>query len=258
MDCSCNYATIVYTTAHYFTKVTKCTATQKIKLMNTKKITVNIKARDGKPSAARASGNIPAVFYGPKEEAVAISVDTREFGIVWKEAGESTIVTLSGIGDDKEALITDMQWHPITDEPMHIDFYVIERGKKVTVNVPLEFIGEAPAEKINGVVTKIMHELEMEVRPSELPQHIDVDLTLLVDISSVITVADLKLPESAEPTAGLGDPVASVSEAVEEDLSTPVGDAMAEGEPSEEGAEEEDSNGDEASSNEDKDDKKEE
>ena len=199
-------------------------------------ITVNVSERSGKNSAVRAESKIPAVLYGPQEEALAISVDAKEFGQVWGEAGESTIVVLKGVGEDKEALIKSVQWHPITDEAIHIDFYVIERGKKLTVSVPLEFVGEAPAEKMNGNVNKIIHELEIEVRPSDIPQSVEVDLTKLVDISSVITVADLVLPESAEPTLELSDPVASVSEAVEEDLSAPVGDAMAE-EPAEEGAE---------------------
>ncbi len=191
-------------------------------------ITVNITERSGKTPALRAEGKTPAVLYGPQEQATAVSVDTIEFGKVWNQAGESTIVVLKGVGDDKEALIKDVQWHPITDEVVHVDFYVFERGKKLTVSVPLEFVGEAPAEKLNGNVNKNIHELEIEVRPSEIPQHIEVDLTKLVDLNSVITVADLPLPESAEPTVDPAEAVASISVAVEEDLSAPVGDAMPE------------------------------
>ncbi len=191
-------------------------------------ITVNITERSGKTPALRAEGKTPAVLYGPQEQATAIAIDTIEFGKVWKKAGESTIIVLKGVGDDKEALIKDVQWHPITDEVVHVDFYVFERGKKLTVSVPLEFVGEAPAEKLNGNINKNIHELEIEVRPSEIPQHIEVDLTKLVDLNSVITVADLPLPESAEPTVDSAEAVASVSEAVEEDLSAPVGDAMPE------------------------------
>ncbi len=203
--------------------------------MTTKQIKVTITTREGNPNSVRAEGGVPSVLYGPQEEAMAISVNAKEFTKIWADAGESTIVVLSGVGEDKEALIKGVQWHPLTDEAMHIDFYVIERGKKLTVSIPLEFVGEAPAEKINGVVTKIQYELEIEVRPSDIPQSIEVDLAKLVDISSVITVADLKLPESAETTLESTDPIASVSEAVEEDLSAPVGDAMAEDEDATEG-----------------------
>ncbi len=195
--------------------------------MTTNTITVNITARAGGVDTTREEGNVPAVFYGPQEDTMSISVNAKDFEKIWKDAGESTIVILKGLGEDKEALIKTVQWHPITDEAIHIDFYIIERGKKLTVSVPLEFVGEAPVEKLGGVVTKVMHELEIEVRPSELPQNIVVDLTKLVDLQSTITVADLDLPESATTTLESNDAIASVSEAVEEDLSAPVGDAMA-------------------------------
>ena len=202
-----------------------------------KQITITISERkDAKMNALRAEGNIPAVFYGPQEEATAITLNAKDFEKTWKEAGESTIVVLSGVGEDKEALIKDVQWHPLTDLAIHVDFYAIERGKLLTVSVPLEFVGEAPAEKLGGNVNKVMHELELEVKPSEIPQSIDVDLTALTELSSTITVGDLTLPPSATPTFELTDAVASVSEAVEEDLDAPVGDAMAP-EEAEEGAE---------------------
>ncbi len=222
--------------------------------MITNIVTVNITPREGSPSTAREAGNVPAVFYGPQEEASSISVNSREFEKVWKDAGESTIVTLKGLGDDKEALIKNVQWHPITDEAIHVDFYVIERGKKLTVSVPLEFTGEAPAEKLGGNVNKVMHELEIEVRPSEIPQHIEVDISALIDLSSTITVADLKLPESATTTLESNDAVASVTEAVEEDLSAPVGDAMAQEDAD---AEAEEAEGGEAASTEDSEEAKE-
>lgn len=198
-------------------------------------ITVNIAERDASPSALRKLNKIPAVLYGPQEDAMPVTIDSKEFEQVWKDAGESTIVVLRGVGEDKEALIKSVQWHPVSDEVLHVDFYVFERGKKLTVSVPLNFIGEAPAEKLNGNINKIMHELEIEVRPSEIPQSIEVDLAKLVDLQSVITIADLSLPESAEPTIDTSEAVASVSVAVEEDLSAPVGDTMPEGEEASEG-----------------------
>jgi large subunit ribosomal protein L25 len=202
-----------------------------------KQISIKIAERkNANTKALRTEGNTPAVFYGPQEEATAITLNTKEFTTLWKQAGESTIIVLKGVGDDKEVLIKGVQWHPLTDEVMHVDFYAIERGKLLTVSVPLEFVGEAPAEKLGGNVNKVMHELEIEVKPSEIPQSIEVDLTALTELSSTVTVGDLKLPESATPTFELTDAVASVSEAVEEDLSAPVGEAMAE-EPEEEGAE---------------------
>ena len=179
---------------------------------------LNIKERGSKDilTAIRAAGSVPAVFYGPKEESASVSVDAAEFLSIWKTAGGSAIISLKGIGEDKEALIHDVSVHPVNGSVQHIDFYVIERGKKLNVTVPLEYIGEAPAEKENGIVVKILHEVDMEVKPSDIPAFIEVDLTKLVDLSSTITVGDLQIPESAELALELTEPVASISEAKDE------------------------------------------
>lgn len=181
-------------------------------------------AREG----AVADTHIPAVFYGPKEQATKIAIDRREFQRVWAEAGESTIVTIKGMGEDKDTLIYDVQWHPVNDDAIHVDFYVLEKGKKVNVEVPLQFVGTAPAEKMNGVVVKVMHEIAIEVAPAELPHHIEVDLGILENLDSEIRVKDLKLPASATTELDADDVVVSVTEAVEEDLSAPVGEVMPE------------------------------
>lgn len=180
--------------------------------------TITAQARDG----AIAEGEIPAVFYGPKEEATSIAIDKRAFDKVWKEAGESTIVVLEGVGESKEVLIHEVQWHPITDEVIHVDFYAIERGKKITVGVPIEFTGVAPAEKQGGVVSKAIHELELEVRPSELPKEFVIDLAQLTDMDSVITVGDIELPASATVDLASDTVIASVTEAKEEVEEAPV------------------------------------
>lgn len=179
---------------------------------------LNIKKRDVKESleAIREGGNVPAVFYGPKEENTPITLDAREFARVWGEAGGSTIVDLKGVGEDKEVLIHDVVKHPVKGNPIHVDLYCIERGKKLTVSVPLEFTGEAPVEKIGGIVVKVMHEIEIEVQPRNIPHSIEVDLTPLTDFDSSISIADLKLDETIEPTADVNENVASVTQAKEE------------------------------------------
>ncbi len=171
--------------------------------------------------ALRAKGLIPAVFYGPKQEATPIAVEERKLEKVWKEAGETTIVKLSGMGEDKEALFHDVQLHPVTGRMLHADFYVLEKGKKVRISVPLEFVGQAPAEKLGHIIVKAMHELEIEVAPAELPHHLPVDLAALTDVGTHILASDVKLPASAELITDAEEIVASVTEFVEEDLSAP-------------------------------------
>ena len=137
-------------------------------------------------------------------------------------------------------LIHDVAWHPVTGRPIHADFYAIERGKKLTVTVPLEFTGEAPAEKLGGIVVKVMHELEVEVLPRNIPKEIVVDLSVLTELTSTITVADLGLSDEIEPTADPHEAVAAVSEAKDEPIEEAerdISDVEIEGEEEEEGDE---------------------
>lgn len=161
---------------------------------------------------------MPAVFYGPKEESTSIAIDTKIFKKLWKEAGESTVIELSGDGISKEVLIHDVDIHPVTGEPRHADFYVMEKGKKVTVKVPLEFVGVAPAVKeLGGILVKVLHELEIMVLPKDLPQHIEVDVETLTDFESQILAKDISIPEGAELVTNEEDAIVLVNEAKEEE-----------------------------------------
>jgi large subunit ribosomal protein L25 len=176
---------------------------------------VKERSKKEKADTLRLSGLLPSIFYGPKEEAQPIAIDATAFGKVWKEAGGSSIVVLKGIGEDKEALIHDVDVHPVTGIPIHADLYVIERGKKITVSVPIEFIGEAPAEKAGHIISKALHEIEIEVRPSELPQHFEVDISSLSEVGDHITIGDITLPPSAELLQEKDEIIASVKEYIE-------------------------------------------
>ena len=166
--------------------------------------------------ALRAGGVLPAVLYGPKEEATALSLSYKDFGKVFKEAGESTVITLAGLDEEKDVLVQDIAYDPVSSALLHIDFYAIEKGKKVTVNVPLEFIGEAPVLKLGGVLTKVLHELEIEALPKDLPHEIIVDTASLTDFDSQITVADIVAPQGVVILNPHDETIVSVSEAVEE------------------------------------------
>lgn len=196
---------------------------------------LEIKARDSKESGAelRAKGVMPAVLYGPKEDSTAISISAKEFERLFKEAGETTIIKLKGVGDEKDTLIHDVQLHPVTDKPLHADFYVIEKGKKVTLNIPLEFVGVAPAEKAGHIMVKALHEVEIEVTPAELPQHLEVDISKLENVGDHILASQIPLPKSAELLTGADEIVVSITAFVEEKIEEPApieGAAPVEGE----------------------------
>lgn len=180
---------------------------------------INLKVKKRDISEKTPSESIPAVFYGPKEKSTSVMVDLKTFEAIWKQAGESSIISLEGVGEAKESLIHDVQVHPVSGSPIHVDFYVIERGKKLTVKVPLEFVGESLAVKnLGGTLVKALHELEIEVLPRDLPQYIEVDISVLNDFDSHISVADLSMPEGVTALFEPNESVASVSAPKEEEI----------------------------------------
>jgi large subunit ribosomal protein L25 len=176
-------------------------------------ITLNAVLRDVKvnPKMVRRDGNIPAVFYGSGKESTAIAVNGVEFKKAYGEAGESTIIALKTPTGTLDALIHDVALDPVIGNPIHVDFYIVAKDHKLEVDVPLEFTGVAPVEKQGGIVMKIMHELRIEALPAKLPSHIVVDLSMLVDMQSNITVGDIKLPDGVKALVAQTETVAGVS-----------------------------------------------
>ena len=171
-----------------------------------------------KPDDIRAEGKIPAVFYGPKQESQAITIIYSEFEKTFKEAGESSVVILDVDGTEYETLIHDVSVHSVKGQVLHVDFYVIEKGKKVQVNIPLEFVGVSPAEKtLGGALVKVMYEIEIEAMPKDLPQSIEVSIDSLVDFDSQIHASDIKLPTGAELVTNPEEVIALVQEPKEEE-----------------------------------------
>jgi len=169
------------------------------------------------PNTLRREGVLPAVIYGRSQEATPIAVDRKVFEKLFSTAGESTVITLTGLDGAKQALIQEVTVHPVTGVATHADFYAIEKGQKVTVSVPLEFDGIAPAVKdLGGILTKVMHEIEIECEPADLPHAIHVDVSKLATLEDQIKVSDLKFPASAKISIDMDEVVAMISIAKEE------------------------------------------
>ena len=182
-------------------------------------LTLEVAKRENaeKPDALRRKGLLPAVMYGRDDQALSIAIDARAFGKVFKTAGESTIISIEGLGEKKQALIHDVSFDPVTGSPLHADFYLIAKGQIVTVQVPLEFVGVSAAVKdMGGILVKVLHDLEIEVDPTELPHNIPVDIAKLVTLEDQILVKDLPLPKSAKPSIPLDEVVALISVPKEE------------------------------------------
>lgn len=167
--------------------------------------------------AERKAGRLPVVIYGAKEKATSYFVDRKIFNKIWREAGESSVVTIESPDGTKDVLIKEVARHPRTGESIHADFYAIEKGKKLTVNVPLEFIGNAPAVKeLAGILIKVLHEVEVETLPKDLPHNLEVDTNSLVALDSQILVKDLKVPAGVEILTSGDEVVASITVAKDE------------------------------------------
>lgn len=179
-----------------------------------------------KVKALRKQGLISAELYGHGRENIHLSVPTKEFLKVFKEAGESTIIRLKVKSKEGEVkseefnvLIHDLQKNPLTDEISHIDFYQVRMGEKITISVPLEFIGEAPAvREKEGILVRAMQEVEVEALPADLPRSIEVNLDELSEIGMSIYVKDLRVAKGVEILVEPETVVATVTEPVKEEV----------------------------------------
>lgn len=184
-------------------------------------MTINLKAEKrekfGKLQSLRKDGYIPAVFYGRKKESTPIQIKKVDFIKVWKNAGESTVIKLETKEGTVEALIKEVDFDPIKNEPRHADFYVFEKGHKVEISVPIEFIGISPAVKeLGGILVKVMHELNIKADPSNLPHLIEVDTSKMDNMDSQILVKDVILPNGVLAIDDENEVVASIATAKEE------------------------------------------
>jgi large subunit ribosomal protein L25 len=142
----------------------------------------------------REVGLLPANVFGKKVKSLAVQVDEQEFLKVYSEAGETGIVELA-IGKEKRpVLIYNLQLDPVTDKPLHADFYQVNLKEKVTATVPVETAGESPAEKQGlGTAVQYLDEVEVEALPTDLPEKFEIDLTSLVEVDQAIFVKDIKV-----------------------------------------------------------------
>ena len=165
----------------------------------------------------RKTGEIPAVFYGAGKTSTSISLSIVEFKKIWREAGESSTVKISLDDNNIDVLIHEVQVHPVTEEPIHVDFLVIDMDKKIRVNVPLEFIGISNAVK-NGLgnLVKVLYEIEVEALPKDLPHNLEIDIAKLETVEDQIFVSDIKLPTGVAIIANEHEVVASIVLQVEE------------------------------------------
>ncbi len=156
----------------------------------------------------RTSGRVPAVIYGHGREPQSLSIDTRELEKLLSHiSAENTVIDLSVDGKSARTLIREIQRHPFKKQILHVDFQELVAGEKVIVRVPIILMGVPAGVRMDGgMLDQTLRELEVEVDPANIPNHVEVDVTELT-IGSSVHVSDITLPEGVEI---VGDEDASV------------------------------------------------
>jgi large subunit ribosomal protein L25 len=163
-------------------------------------VTLKVEKRESAGKAVakrlRAEGKIPAIIYGQGEETVPLTMDGRTFhGILHAHYGENVIfnVKIPGQRSMLKAIIREVQHNPVDGEILHVDFQHISMTEKITVKVPLLLIGSPEGVRNKGgILEHILHDLEIECLPGDIPEHIEVDVAAL-DVGDSIHVSDLSV-----------------------------------------------------------------
>jgi large subunit ribosomal protein L25 len=158
------------------------------------------RAGKGASRAMRREGRVPAVVYGNKEEPLSIHVEEKAL-VKMLSTGHfmNSVVMIDHPGGQARTLPKDVQFHPVTDRPLHVDFLRISEHSKVHVNVPIRFTGEDSSRglKRGGVLNAVRHELELICDAAEIPDEIEIDLSKL-DIGDSLHISAVTLPKGAE------------------------------------------------------------
>jgi large subunit ribosomal protein L25 len=200
---------------------------------------------NGPARELRRQGSIPAVLYGPDTETMMLSISTKAFEQVTKSANIGQLLLKLVIeGDEaatRTAMIREFQVHPVSGNPIHVDFYEVDMKRKINVSIPIVLVGKSKGVELGGMLQLVRRELEVLCLPNEIPESIEVDISDL-DIGDSLHVDELELGDNIElPSADVNFTVitvlAPVAEEEEEEEELEEGEEGAEGAEAEEGDE---------------------
>ncbi|MBP5403715.1 MAG: 50S ribosomal protein L25 [Elusimicrobiaceae bacterium] len=193
------------------------------------KVSISAAAREGigvkgALSKIRAEKNVPAVVYGGHKEPVSVTVSMKDLDKIIK-AGKNTLVEVNLNGTKELALVKEVQYHAVTDKPIHADFQRVSMKDKMDVVVPIRLEGTcADIAQYGAIVEHIMREIEVRALVSAIPHEIVVDITPMT-INKGIVAGDIKLPEGVELKTDKEAPVVHL--AIPKDEETPAPAAAA-------------------------------
>lgn len=206
-------------------------------------------AEPGRPTGTRSArrmrtdGKIPAVVYGPGVDPVPVSVSARDLrAALSTEAGLNAVLSLQVDGKSYLTMARELQRHPVRGTVVHVDFQVVDPNREVSAEVPISLVGEAvELNRADGVLDQQMFNLPVMARPSDIPPHLEVDISSIA-VGSAIRLSEISLPEGVrteldpESIIAAGQPPRVVVEEVPEGAEAAEGEA-AEGAEAAEGGE---------------------
>lgn len=200
-----------------------------------------------KVSTLRRQGILPAVVYGGAKESQSIQLDAHEFDVLLRTTSRNTLVDLK-IGSSRATpvLLQGVHEHPVRRNPMHVDFLVVSMTEAITIDVPVNYMGESPAaDKLGGTVLHLRESVSISALATALPSAIDLDVSPLDSFEAVLHVSDLIVPEGVailtdpeealarvqpprveeEPVAAEGEELPEAAEAPEEGEDAEAGES---------------------------------
>lgn len=205
------------------------------------KATKREKTGKGQARELRRQGLVPAVLYGPKMDAMALTISARDLQDIYKESASEhvvfNLVITNGDTSKKTAMVKELQTAPTTSQYLHVDFYEIALDQTITVSVPVEVVGTAKGVERGGYMQLVRHDLEVSCLPTDVPTNIPVDITEL-DIGDSVHVDEIEIGEKFTLLYDTNFTVVTVVAPTVEEEEAPE-EELEEGEEAAEGAEEE-------------------
>ncbi len=166
-----------------------------------------------KSKQVRFAGQIPAVVYGATTQPQPLSVDAKIFNKVYSEAGNTALIDLQFGDQSMKVLVQDVAVTPVLGEIIHVDFFAVNLKEKIVTEIPLKFVGEAPAVlELQGNLITNKTEIEVEALPTDLVSEIEVDISSLATFDDQIKVSDIKVPSTLEIVTDPEEVIALVEE----------------------------------------------
>lgn len=178
--------------------------------------TITLPLAGRKPKAKLEDNQIAGVIYGKEIDNVHVTADVLELKRIYREAGYNSIVDVEVAGEKHEVLFKDMQVDSVYGEPVHFDLYAIVRGQKVTTDVPVVLMGDAPAAKTGLLVNTLIDTVTVSATPKNIPQQLEIATEALVEVDDTVKIGDITLPEDVEITSNSEDDVIAKVEEIKE------------------------------------------